>query len=104
MTHESEEDSDMEDDVVELGGEFRPHQPFLVGLREFLSHHGKGRSQKKAKQISAAVLEFIAFSGPVLDPKHLYDAKKLDNFLRSLEVQGKKPTTQHAKLCRVKQG
>ena len=69
-----------------------------------MSSHGKGLLQREAKKISAAVSKFLIFSGPVLDPKHLYDAKKLDSFLWSLEVQGKKPTTQHAKLCRVKQG
>ena len=65
-----------------------------------MSQHGKGRSQRG----SETDIRYLAFSGPVLDPKHLYDAKKLDSFLRSLKVQGNKLTTQHAKLCRVKQG
>lgn len=99
------DDSEEGSDVVEIGGDFGPNHPFLVGLRDFLmSRHGKGRSEREAKQISAVVSQFLAFSGPVLDPKHLYNAKKLDSFLRSLELQGKKPTTQHAKLSRVKQG
>lgn len=92
-------------DVVELGGRFPSDHPFLVGLRQHLvSRHGKGRSEREAVQISHAVSEFLFSSGPVLDVAHLYDAKKLDKFLSSLEAQNKKPSTQHAKLCRIKQG
>ena len=75
----------------------------LVELRRYLtSRHGKGRSEREANQISSAVSQFLSFAG--LDPTHLYDAKKLDSFLTHLEAQGKKTSTQHATLCRVKQG
>lgn len=78
----------------------------LVELRRYLmSQHGKGRSEREANQISSAVSQFLSFAGPaVLDPTHLYDAKKLDSFLTHLEAQGKKTSTQHATLCSVKQG
>ena len=93
------------EEVVQVESTIDPDYPFLVGLREFLmSRHGKGRSEKEAKQISAAVSQFLGFSGPELDPKHLYDARKLDTYLQSLEHQDQKATTQHSKLCRIRQG
>ena len=93
------------EEVVQVESTIDPDHPFLVGLREFLmSRHGKGRLEKEAKQISAPVSKFLEFSGPELDPKHLYDERKLDTFLQSLEHQGQKATTQHSKLCRIKQG
>ena len=97
---------DSSEDVVEMSGCFRPTHPFLVELRHYLtSRHGKGRSEREANQISSAVSQFLSFSGPaVLDATHLYDPKRLDRFLRHLEAQGKKASTQHATLCRVKQG
>ena len=104
----NEEGSDGEDsreDVVEISGRFLPNHPFLVGLRQYLlSRHGKGRSEREANQISSAVSQFLSFADPaVLDPTHLYNATMLDRFLRHLETQGKKASTQHATLCRVKQ-
>ena len=96
---------DSREDVVEISGRFLPNHPFLVGLRQYLlSRHGKGRSEREANQISSAVSQFLSFADPaVLDPTHLYNATMLDRFLRHLETQGKKASTQHATLCRVKQ-
>ena len=63
VTDESEEGSGLEDDMVEVGGEFCPDHPFLVGLRELLmSQNGKGLSQRGVKQISVAVSEFFGSS------------------------------------------
>ena len=93
-----------EEDVVEVAGQFLPDHPFLVALRDYLtSRHGKGRSEREASQICSAVSQFLSFAGPELDPNHLYNVQKLDGFLRNMESQGKKPSTQHAKLCRIKQ-
>ena len=93
------------DDKMEVSEQFLPNHPFLVGLRDFLvSRHGKRRSDKKAKQLSVQVSKFLRFASPVLDPKHLYDAQLLDRYLKALEDEGKKASTQHGILCRIRQG
>ena len=48
--------------------------------------------------------KYLQFSGSIPNPQNLYNANKLDEYLNYLEKQGKKATTQHAILCRVKQG
>ena len=106
----SESSDELEEDVVLAGTEemtahILPDHPFLVGLRRHLmSRHGKGRSEREAKTISSEVAKFLQFSSPTLDPSNLYNVEKLDGYLKSLEGQGKAATTQHAILCRVKQG
>ena len=94
-----------EEGVVEMSAHILPDHPFLVRLRRHLmSRHGEGRSEREAKQISSEVTKFLYFSSPTLDPSNLYNVKKLDNYLKSLEGQGRAAGTQHAILCRVKQG
>ena len=48
--------------------------------------------------------KFLSFAGPTLDTKKLYDVQILDKYLKMLESGGRKATTQHSILCRVKQG
>ena len=93
------------DDLIEVSRKFSPDHPFLVGLRQHLtSRHGKGRTEREAHQISSEVSKFLSFPGPTLDPKKLYDVQILDKYLKMLESGGRKATTQHSILCRVKQG
>ena len=94
-----------EEGVVEMSAHILPDHTFLVGLRRHLmSRHGKGRSEREAKQISSDVAKFLYFSSPTLDPSNLYNVKKLDNYLKYLEGQDRAASTQHAILCRIKQG
>ena len=97
-----EEESD-EGDLMDMTDTL--DHPFLIELRQHLtSRHGKGRSEREARQISIEVAKYLKFSGPIPNPQDLYNASKLDQYLKYLEKQGKKPSTQHAILCRVKQG
>ena len=99
-----EEESD-EGDLVDMSYECALDHPFLVDLRQHLSsRHGKGRSEREARQIAVEVAKFLKFAGPLPNPQNLYNPKKLDEYLKQLENQGKKATTQHGILCRVKQG
>ena len=94
-----------EEGVVEMSAHILPDHPFLVGLRwHLMSRHGKGQSKREAKQISSEVAKFLYFSSPTLDTSNLYNVKRLGNYLKSLEGQGRASSTQHAILCRVKQG
>lgn len=93
------------EDVIEIEDNFDPDHPFLVRLREHLtSRHGKHRSKREANAISSAVSKYLAFAGPTLDLVNLYNVEKLDHYLKALEGQGCKASTQQAILCRVKQG
>ena len=104
VLEEDEEQNDMED-IVEVGQQFPPDHPFLVGLKQYLtSRHGKRRSEREANQICSAVSRYLSFASPELDPQNLYNIQKLDTYLRNMEVQGMKASTQHAALCRLKQG
>ena len=97
---------ELSDEEVAIENEFPADLPFLVGLRDHLtSRHGKGRSQNESKQISASVSRYLKFAGPgLLNPSHLSNAKLLDKYMKTLEVEGKKASTQHATLSRIKQG
>ena len=77
-----------------------------MGLKQYLtSRHGKRRSEREANQICSAVSRYLSFASPAeLDPQNLYNIQKLDTYLRNMEVQGMKASTQHAALCRLKQG
>ena len=84
---------------------FDLYHPFLVRLREHLtSRHGKSRSENGAKAICMAVLKYLSFAGTELNPANLYNPQIIDSYLNALEHQEKKATTQHATLCRIKQG
>lgn len=100
--HKSEGD----DSVPEEGtAELATDHPFLVDLYEYLkSRHGKGRSQREAKQIVSEVARYLHFCNPKLDPTNLYNPVKLDHYMRKLERDRKKATTQHSILYRVRQG
>ena len=96
--------SDSEDDV-EIVEPFAADHPFLADFKHYLmSRHGRSRSDREAKQIVTACARYLAYAGPVLDKTHLYDPTKLDTYLRSLNDQGKKASTQHSTLCRIQQG
>lgn len=94
-----------ETDVIDETGEYSLNHTFLVELRQHLtSRHGRSRTEREARQISVEIAKYLNFSGPLAKPHNLYDPTKLDKYLKYLEKQGKKASTQHAILCRIKQG
>ena len=110
QSEEGELEVSEDEEIVEIvdddsnAEELSPDHPFFVGLRQHLtSRHGKGRSQKEANAIVSAVSKYLSFAGSTLKPANLYSPHHLDRYLRSLERQGQKPSTQHALLCRLKQ-
>ena len=93
-----------EQNVLEIGGAFLPDHPFLVKLRQYLtSRHGRGCSEGEAKVITSAVSKYLSFAGPTLESANLYNINHLDEYLKAMEVQKRKPGTQYSFLCRLKQ-
>ena len=91
--------------IYDMEEVFPPDHPFLVCLREYLVlKHGKGRSIQEANQISAQVLKYLRFASLTLQPAHLYNPQILNHYMKTLDDQGKKPSTQHGILCRLEQG
>lgn len=90
----------------EKGKPFFPHShPFLVSLHDYLiSRHGRSRSHSEAKQICNDVSRYLYFASPeALKENLLLDSVKLNSYLQSLE-QTVQPSTQNAKLNRIRQG
>ena len=58
----------------------------------------------EAQQITRVVAHYLSFAGPKIDPRNLYNAVQLNAYLQSIEADESKPTTMHARLCRLKQG
>ena len=87
-------------------GHFPRDHPFLAALRKHLtSRHGRGRLEKEARQISNTVSAYLSFAQKAnLNPSHLADALKMSTYLDHLQESGKSATSQHATLCRLKQG
>ena len=62
------------------------------------------RSEKEARQISADVSRYLYFARPeALHEEYLIDSQKMNEYLQSLEP-ALKPSTQNAKLNRIRQG
>ena len=84
---------------------FPNSHPFLVSLYEYLqSRHGRSRSEREARQICNDVNRYLYFASPeALRLEFLLDGSKLHQYLKTLEpvVQ---PSTQNAKLNRIRQG
>ena len=101
---EDYEEGSSGDDVVEIVETVSSDDSFIVDLKRHLtSRHAKKRSEKEACQIASTVLKFMSFSGSGVDPSRLYHTELLDTYLSHLEAEGKKATTQHATLCRLRQ-
>ena len=100
-----------EEEVGEGGGGrskpmFRQDHPFLVGLRDYLtSRHAKGRSAGEAAQISAEVNRYLFFSEKSkLDQNLLLNAEVMNSYLKEVESSGLTPSTERAKLNRLRSG
>ena len=108
---EGEEAEIVEEEVGEVGGGggrskpmFPKDHPFLVKLRDYLtSRHGKGRSPSEAAQISAEVSRYLFFSEKKkLDKNLLLNAEVMNAYLREVERSGLTPSTERAKLNRLR--
>ena len=78
---------------------------FLVSFRDYLtSRHGRSRSKNGANQITAEVSRFLYFAEPsYLQENLLLNAEVMDGgYLKALENAGTSPSTQNAKLCRLR--
>lgn len=53
---------------------------------------------------AAQVLKHLRLAGSTLRPAHLYNPQILNHYMKTLDDQGKKASTQHGILCRIKQG
>ena len=79
--------------------------PFLLRLKgHLISRHGRGRSPKEARLIVLTVARYLLSCGPQINPQFLYNTNTIDNYLSELESSGKSATSQHATLCRLRQG
>lgn len=99
----SEEGADIievvEDDFISK------YHTFLMQLQQHLTfHHWNSRTEREATQISVKVSKYLTFCGPPFSQQHLYDPSKLNQYQKRQEKEGKKASTQHAILCRIKQG
>ena len=84
---------------------FPNSHPFLLSLCEYLqSRHGRNRSEREARQICTDVSKYLYFASPeALKQELLLDSSKLNNYLKTLEPDVQ-PSTQNAKLNRIRQG
>ena len=82
-------------------GTFHETTPFW----RLTSKHGRGKSEREARQIPNTVSAYLFFADNAdLNPRHLADALKMNSYLDHLQESGKSATSQHATLCRLKQG
>ena len=100
------ESEDQESDKGNGTNSFHDDDPFLIRFREHLiSRHGKSRSHAEALRISREISRYLYFAFPQgLSESRLLDVSCLDRYLKFLEESGLQPSTQNAKLCRLRQG
>ena len=61
------------------------NHPFLVELQQHLtSRHGKSLTEREARQIVMEVARYLRFCEPNLNKYNLYNAYKLDLYLKEL--------------------
>ena len=103
----------MAEEVRKVGGGeggskpmFPKDHPFLVKLRDYLtSRHGKGRSAGEAAQISAEVSRYLFYSKKsTLDENLLLNAEIMNSYMKEVENSGLTPSTERAKLNRLRSG
>ena len=74
----------------------------ITSIMQLKLHH---KGVLGCRQIPNTVSAYLSFADNAdLNPRHLADALKMNSYVDHLQESGKSATSQHATLCRLKQG